>query len=56
MKPDVIFVLENAGWPALLVDGSGTILRANPAAVKTFGPVLEGEAPLLSAIWSPKTA
>ena len=54
MKSDVIFVLENAGWPALLLDGSGTILRANPAAVKAFGPVLEGEAPLLSAIWSPE--
>jgi signal transduction histidine kinase len=52
MKPDVVFILENAGWPALLLDGSGTILRANPAAVKTFGSVLEGEAPLLSAIWS----
>jgi two-component system cell cycle sensor histidine kinase/response regulator CckA len=52
MKSDVVFILENAGWPALLLDGSGTILRANPAAVKMFGPVLEGEAPSLSAIWS----
>jgi two-component system, cell cycle sensor histidine kinase and response regulator CckA len=52
MKPDVIFVLENAVWPALLLDGSGTILRANPAAIKAFGPALEGEAPSLSAIWS----
>jgi signal transduction histidine kinase len=52
MKPDLVFILENAAWPALLLDGSGTILRANPAAVKIFGSVLEGEAPLLSAIWS----
>ena len=52
MKSDVVFILENAGWPALLLDGSGNILRANPAAVKTFGPVLEGKAPSLSAIWS----
>jgi signal transduction histidine kinase len=52
MKPDIIFVLENAAWPALLLDGSGTILRANPASVKTFGPVLEGESPSLSSIWS----
>jgi signal transduction histidine kinase len=46
------FYFGKCGWPALLLDGSGVILRANPAAVKTFGPVLEGEAPLLSAIWS----
>lgn len=54
MKPDLAFILENAVWPALLLDGSGAILRANPAAVKMFGPVLEGAAPLLSAIWSPE--
>ena len=52
MKSDAVFILENAAWPALLLDGSGTILRANPAAVKMFGSVLEGEAPRLSAIWS----
>jgi two-component system cell cycle sensor histidine kinase/response regulator CckA len=44
--------LENAGWPALLLDGTGTILRAGPAAARVFGPVLEGEAPRLSAIWA----
>jgi nitrogen-specific signal transduction histidine kinase len=54
MKSDVVFILENAGWPAFLVDDSGAILRANPSAVKTFGPVLEGKAPRLSAIWSPE--
>jgi signal transduction histidine kinase len=52
MKPGIDFILENAAWPALLLDGSGTILRANPAAVKMFGSVLEGAAPMLSAIWS----
>ena len=52
MKSDAVFILENADWPALLLDGSGDILRANPAAVKTFGPALEGKAPPLSAIWS----
>ena len=52
MKSDLIFVLENAAWPALWVDGSGTVLRASPAAVRAFGSVLEGEAPRLSAIWS----
>jgi two-component system cell cycle sensor histidine kinase/response regulator CckA len=52
MKPDVVFILENAGWPALLLDGTGVILRANPAAVKIFGPALDSATPLLSAIWS----
>jgi signal transduction histidine kinase len=51
MKVEVAFALENAGWPALLVDTSGVILRANHSAVKVFGPVVEGERPLLAAIW-----
>jgi signal transduction histidine kinase/CheY-like chemotaxis protein len=48
MKP---FTLENADWPAFLVNGAGVILRANQMAVKVFGPALEGEAPLLSSMW-----
>ena len=52
MKPDLVFILDNASWPALLLDGDGAILRANPAAVKMFGTVLQGETPRLSAIWS----
>ncbi len=51
MKSEVALALENAAWPVLLVNSSGAILRANPAAVKTFGPTLEGEMPL-SAIWA----
>src|SRR5258706_12151165 len=54
MKLEVAFVLDNAGWPALLVDGATMIRRANSAAVKLFGPALEGESPLLAAIWSPE--
>ena len=54
MKLDVAFVLENAGWPALLVDAGSMMLRANPAAVKVFGPALDGKSPLLAAIWSPE--
>ena len=54
MKSDAAFVLENASWPALLVEEAGTILRANQAAVKAFGTALEGGTPLLSAVWSPE--
>jgi two-component system cell cycle sensor histidine kinase/response regulator CckA len=54
MKPEVTFLLENANWPALLVDAASTILRANQAAVKLFGLTLEGASPLLSAIWAPE--
>ena len=54
MKSDVVFALENAGWPALLVDAtSGTICRANATAIRLFGAALEGAAPQLTAIWSP---
>jgi two-component system cell cycle sensor histidine kinase/response regulator CckA len=51
MKSEVALGLENAGWPVLVVNSSGAILRANPAAVGTFGSTLEGEMPL-SAIWA----
>jgi nitrogen-specific signal transduction histidine kinase len=51
MKSEVAFGLENAGWPVLLVNTSGAILRANPAALEAFGSTLEGEMPL-SAIWT----
>lgn len=50
MKFDVVFGLDQAAWPALLIDAGCTIRRANQAAVKAFGPALTGEAPLLSAI------
>ena len=51
MKSEVALGLENAIWPVLLVNSSGAILRANPAAVSAFGSTLEGEMPL-SAIWA----
>ena len=52
MKPDTVWALENAAWPALLLDEASTVLRANDAAVKLFGPALEGQASRLSAIWA----
>jgi signal transduction histidine kinase/ActR/RegA family two-component response regulator len=54
MKSDVAFALENAGWPALLVDGAGVLCGASPAAKSLFGAALAGESPLLSAVWAPE--
>lgn len=51
MKQESQFALEQASWPAFLADEAGTIRRANAAAQSTFGPVVEGNASLLSAIW-----
>lgn len=50
MKLDNAFILEHAGWPALIVDGSGLVRHANAAAINLFGPKLEGEAMSLSAL------
>ena len=54
MKSDVAFALENAGWPALLVDGAAPSAVRNPAATNLFGAALAGESPRLSAVWSPE--
>jgi len=47
MKPEIIFGLESAPWPALLVDGNGVVMRANSASTTAFGGALSGDAPLL---------
>jgi signal transduction histidine kinase len=54
MKPEVVFGLESASWPALLLNSGSVVLRANAAAAATFGTALAGEAPALAAIWSPE--
>ena len=54
MKPEVVFGLEGAAWPALLFNAGGAVLRSNAAGTNTFGVALAGEAPPLSAIWSPE--
>jgi len=51
-KSDSVFLLEGAAWPAFLVDGGGTIRRANLAAIDAFGPKLEPEATMLAALWA----
>lgn len=50
MKSDLTFQLENASWPAFVVETGGTIRYANQAAVDFFGPKLEGESLSLSAL------
>jgi signal transduction histidine kinase len=52
VKPEVVFGLEGAAWPALLVNASGAILRVNTAGMNVFGTALSGDAPQLAAIWS----
>jgi len=54
MKPEVVFGLEGAAWPSLLLNAASVVLRVNAAATATFGKVLAGEEPPLSAIWSPE--
>jgi two-component system, cell cycle sensor histidine kinase and response regulator CckA len=56
MKSELALGLENAGWPALLVDGAGLIRGANPAARKLFGLTLEPKSPRLSTIWAPENS
>jgi signal transduction histidine kinase/CheY-like chemotaxis protein len=52
IKSDVIFILENAPWPTLLVNGtSGIIVQANKAAIVFFGAPLEKDNPLFTAVW-----
>jgi signal transduction histidine kinase len=54
MKPEVVFGLENAVWPALLVNAAGVVMRTNAAAAGVFGAALAGDAPKLTAVWSPE--
>ncbi len=54
MKPEIVFGLESAAWPAMLVNAGFVILRANMSAVSTFGSAIASESPPLSAIWAPE--
>jgi two-component system, cell cycle sensor histidine kinase and response regulator CckA len=47
MNPEVVFGLENAAWPAVLVGADGAISVANAAAKNVFGAAAN-----LAAIWS----
>src|SRR5437667_6209178 len=54
MKLDIGSGLDNATWPAFLVDPSGTVRHANGAAVNTFGAVMEGGPARSRSIWPPE--
>ena len=54
MNSEVVFGLENAAWPALLVDAEGVILTANAVAKNIFGPALNDGPASLAVLWSPE--
>ncbi len=56
MKSDVAAGLINATWPVLVVNESGTIQNANPAAAQVFGSSLPGGSTALASIWLPENA
>jgi nitrogen-specific signal transduction histidine kinase len=47
------FLVQNAEWPCLLVHIHGKVLRANRAAVRSFGAAIEKDGNL-GMIWSPQ--
>ncbi len=51
MKSELSFDFEPAAWPALLVDGAGAVVRANPIAQTLFGAALLGESLMLARLW-----
>ena len=51
-KSDAVFLLESAAWPAILIDGGGTIRKANQAAIALFGAKLETDSTMLAALWA----
>ncbi len=52
MKMDSVFSLENAAWPALLVDSSATIRKASLGAKSLFGSALDSQPTLAGSIWA----
>jgi two-component system, cell cycle sensor histidine kinase and response regulator CckA len=54
MKPEVVFGLENAAWPCLLVNPAGAVMIANTTAKNVFGASLATLPAQLSVIWAPE--
>ena len=51
-KPDPEFMLQDADWPALVLRKNGDMLRANRAAVRSFGAAIEKPGAKLASLWS----
>lgn len=52
MKPELVFSLENADWPALLVDESATVRKVSHGAKTVFGGSMDGSPTLGGSIWA----
>src|ERR1041385_4277137 len=52
MKLESGFGLDNANWPACVVDDSAIVRHANPSAVQLLGTVMEGGPALSASIWT----
>jgi signal transduction histidine kinase/ActR/RegA family two-component response regulator len=54
VRTDGDFLLQEADWPAFLLQKDGRVLRANRAAVRAFGSNIEKPDTKLGTIWSPE--
>lgn len=52
MKAETVFALENASWPALLVDALGGIRAVSLGAKNTFGQIIVTRPTLTQSVWS----
>jgi len=52
MKSEVVFGLDNAAWPALLINAGGFVLMYNAAAGTLFGGAIASEQCNLADLWS----
>ena len=52
MKSETVFALENANWPALLVEASGGIRGASIGAKSLFGESISSRPTLGDSIWA----
>ncbi len=49
---ELVSILNNAGWPVLLLGGDGKLRHGNPAATAAFGDMVKSGT--LTEIWSPE--